>query len=300
MTLPRVYQFVMAQAHGDLRPEFAPPFDTLKLDIHLSEPDYSLDLDTSASRRWKRCRKTRSTPPNIFISMMGDLRNRPPHHLYRPHHPHRACVGGWQGWPRAHRILRKARGESAGAPELDRCAGQASRSSERNLPALTGDMQPRLIQARVKAGEDGRGEPDLAAARRFSPRTNTTIGSMLEGQDQVDRSIFSVEQARGQLHWLEQMHAAGLYRDDLAYPHLKQMAMEFELPPAADRKSRQPAPREQFATCAGHRAPMTPRPMIAGITRPQTRERRRSCNGTSRSAPQKTPPSWRASPRIPA
>ena len=35
----------MSQAHGDLRAEYAPPFDTLTLDIHMSEPDYSLDLD---------------------------------------------------------------------------------------------------------------------------------------------------------------------------------------------------------------------------------------------------------------
>ena len=36
---------MMSQAHGEMRAEFAPPFDTLKLDIHMSEPDYSLDLD---------------------------------------------------------------------------------------------------------------------------------------------------------------------------------------------------------------------------------------------------------------
>src|ERR1019366_2962585 len=41
-TLPRIYSFVMAQAHGEFRPEFAPPFDTLKIDFHLSEPDYDL------------------------------------------------------------------------------------------------------------------------------------------------------------------------------------------------------------------------------------------------------------------
>ncbi len=40
-----VYQFVMSQAHGELRAEYLPPFDTLTLDIHMSEPDYSLDLD---------------------------------------------------------------------------------------------------------------------------------------------------------------------------------------------------------------------------------------------------------------
>ena len=36
----KVFKHVMAQAHGEIRPEFAPPFDTLRIDIHMSEPDY--------------------------------------------------------------------------------------------------------------------------------------------------------------------------------------------------------------------------------------------------------------------
>ena len=47
-----------------------------------------------------------------------------------------------------------------------------------------------------------------------------------------------MEQARGQLHWLDAMHAAGLYKDELAYPQLKQMAFEFELPLPLSAKSR--------------------------------------------------------------
>ena len=47
---------------------------------------------------------------------------------------------------------------------------------ERNLPALTGEMQPRLIQARVKAGEAGRRAPDVVAARRLRRTTSTTTG----------------------------------------------------------------------------------------------------------------------------
>ena len=43
------------------------------------------------------------------------------------------------------------------------------------------------------------------------------------------------------------MHAAGLYRNELAYPHLKQMAFEFELPLPLTAKVDSPAPRE-YAT----------------------------------------------------
>ena len=91
----------------------------------------------------------------------------------------------------------------------------------------------------------------------------------VEGQDQVDRSIFSVEQANGELHWLEQMHAAGLYRDEVAYPHLKQMAMEFELPPALTAKENAPAERA-FASWPVPRAD-DPAADDRGITRENSR-----------------------------
>src|SRR5271154_3697059 len=56
------------------------------------------------------------------------------------------------------------------------------------------------------------------------------------------------------------MHDAGLYGDELAYPHLKQMAMEFELPPALTAKENAPAERAYASWTV--RAPKTPRPMI--------------------------------------
>ena len=133
---------------------------------------------------------------------------------------------------------------------------------ERNLPALTGETQPRLIQARVKAGEEGVERLTWMLPADFAEdRYDEWL--KVEGQDQVDRNIFCVEQARGQLHWLEQMHAAGIYRDEIAYPHLRQMAVEFDLPLAPTAVPETPAPRE-FATFAVT-PPATPRPMIADV-----------------------------------
>ena len=79
---------------------------------------------------------------------------------------------------------------------------------ERNLPPMTGEFQPRLIQARVKAGEDGIERLTWQLPADFA---GDKYGEWLkvEGQDQVDRSIFSVERARGMIHWLEQMHRGG-------------------------------------------------------------------------------------------
>jgi hypothetical protein len=56
------------------------------------------------------------------------------------------------------------------------------------------------------------------------------------------------------------MHGAGLYRDELAYAHLKQMAMEFELPAALMAKENAPAERAYASWTVS--APKTPRPMI--------------------------------------
>ncbi len=133
---------------------------------------------------------------------------------------------------------------------------------ERNLPAVTGEMQPRLIQARVKAGEEGVERLTWLLPADFAEHQYDQW-LKVEGQDQVDRNIFSVAKARGQLHWLEEMHAAGLYPDELAYPHLKQIAVEFDLPLDLHAKPDSPAPRE-FATFAVA-APATPRPMIADV-----------------------------------
>ena len=104
------------------------------------------------------------------------------------------------------------------------------------------------------------------------------VGRTEEGEDQVERGIFPVEQARGQLHWLEAMHAAGLYKDELAYPHLKQMAFEFELPRAAygeDRFGRAARIRELEYQRSGARA---------AHDRGLRADQRQWCNGMSRSA----------------
>jgi hypothetical protein len=260
-TLPRVYQFVMAQAHGDLRSEYAPPFDTLKLDIHLSEPDYNLDLDRERISSLEALQEDTLYSTDVFMSMMGDLETgRPITYTGRVLPIVHASEDGQDG-----RVHIEFYGKPAANP-LVRLAWTDAQAKhhkqERNLPALTGEFQPRLIQARVKAGEPGVESltwllPADFAEDRYDQWLN------VEGQDQVDRSIFSVEQARGQIEWLERMHAAGLYRDEVAYPRLGRMAVEFELPQPLGAPVDGPAPREYAAIAIA--PPATPRPMIADV-----------------------------------
>jgi hypothetical protein len=121
-------------------------------------------------------------------------------------------------------------------------------------------MMPRLIQAKVKSGADGVENLTWLLPADF---LKEEYEEWLKVADrvQVDRSIFSVERAQAELHWLEQMHQAGVYRDEIAYPHLDRMSVEFELPKALNVSSDTPAERA-FASWS-IAAPATPRPMIA-------------------------------------
>jgi Zinc carboxypeptidase len=258
VVLPKVYHFVMAQAHGDLRQEFAPPFDTLKLDIHLSEPDYSLGLDKERISTLEAIQEDTFYSTDTFVNMMGDLETgRPINYIGRVIPIVHASEDGKDG-----RVHVEFYGKAAANPVVRLSWTDAQgkhQERERNIPVLSGDMMPRLIQARVKHGENSIESLTWTLPADFV-QDKYDEWLKVDGQDQVDRSIFSVEQAEGELHWLSQMHAAGLYGDELAYPHLKQMAMEFELPPALTAKENAPAERAYASWRVP--APKTQRPMI--------------------------------------
>jgi len=258
-TLPKVYNFVMAQAHGELRPEFSPPFDTLTLDIHMSEPDYSLDLDKERISSLEALQEDTFYSTAAFVGMMGDLETGRSIAYTGRIIPivHRSEDGQdghvhieFHGKPEANPLVRLSWTDAKGQHH----------QQERNLPVLAGEMQPRLIQALVKSGEPGVERLTWTLPADFL-EDQYDEWLKVEGQDQVDRSVFSVEKARGQLHWLEAMHAAGLYRDEVAYPHLRRMAVEFELPLPITAPADSPAERVYVSWVVP--PPATPRPMIS-------------------------------------
>jgi hypothetical protein len=257
--LPRIFHLVMAQAHGDLRPEFAPPFDTLKIDIHMSEPDYSIGLDKERISSLEAIQEDTFYATDTFINMIGDLETgRPISYIGRVIPIVHGSEDGqdghvhfeFYGKPAANPVVRLSWTDAQGRHQ----------ERERNLPVIGGEITPRLIGASVHSGQDGIENLTWLLPADYS-KDDYDEWLKVEGQDQVDRSIFSVEQAEGELSWLGQMHAAGLYRDEIAYPHLKRMALEFELPPALTAKDS--APAERAYTSWSVSPPATPRPMIA-------------------------------------
>ena len=258
-TLPKVFRSIMSGSHGELRPEFAPPFDTLRLDIHMSEPDYNLGIDKERISSLEAIQEDTFYATETFVNILGDLEaGRPMTYVGRVIPVVHASDDGKDG--RVH-IEFYAKPAPNPMVELSWIDAQGKRHEQkRDLWVLSGAMQPRLIQARVMAGRPG---PEsltwLLPADFKDDKFEDWV--KVEGKDQIERSIFPVEQAKGQMHWLEAMHAAGMYKNELAYPHVRQMGFEFELPLPLTAKVDSPAPREYASWKVA--APATPRPMIA-------------------------------------
>jgi Zinc carboxypeptidase len=255
--LPKVFRTIMARYHGDLRPEFAPPFDTLKMDFHLSEPNYELKgIDKERISSLEALQEDIFYSTENFLNMMGDLEaGRAITYVGRVIPIVHASEDAKDG----HVHLEfYAKADGAPSVELVWTDAQGKRHQQRrDLWALAGPMQPRLVGARA-TGTGPESLTWLLPADFKDDKHAEWINE--EGQDQVDRSIFPAEQARGQLRWLEKMHAAGMYKNEVAYPRLKEMGFEFELPRPLTAKVDSPAPREY--TALKMQAPAAPRPMI--------------------------------------
>jgi hypothetical protein len=267
VTLPRVFRSVMASYHGELRPEFAPPFDTLKLDIHMSEPDYELGIDKERISSLEALQEDTFYSTENFVNMMGDLEaGRAVTYAGRIIPIVHASQDGKDG-----HVHIEFYAKPSGSPkvELRWTDAQGKRHERsRDMWVLTGALQPRLVAARVRAGEPGPESLTWLLQADFKD-DDYEKWIEVEGKDQVERNILSAEQARGQLAWLEQLHSAGLYRDEIAYPYVKRMGFEFELPVPLTAKVDSPAPREYASVKID--PPASKRPMIADFAAPLNR-----------------------------
>ena len=258
-TLQKIHTFIMSQDHGHIRGEYQPLFDTLRLDIHLSEPDYNIGLDKERISTLEALQEDTFYVTGNFVNMMG--------HLEADHaigYPGRilpivhASEDGKDGHVRIEFYGKPAANPLVRLRWTDAQGQQHER--ERNLPALEGPFQPRLIEARVEHGGSGIKSLTWSLPADYL-RDEYEEWTKEELRDRVEHTVFSVEQAKGQLSWLQQMHTAGLYVDDLAYPHVSQMAMRFELPRANDAGENSTPPGSYVAWTMS--PPKNSRPMIA-------------------------------------
>jgi hypothetical protein len=256
-TLPRIFQHVMSQSHGELRPEFAPIFDTLKIDIHMSEPDFSLGIDKEHISSLEALQEDTFYSTENFANMIGDMEDgRAVTYVGRIIPIVHAPDDGKDGHVHIEFYAKPAANPMVELSWTDAHGKRHER--KRNLYALTGAMQPRLIEARARA-EGPRSLTWLLPADFKEDKYNDWV--RLEGTTQIERGVFPAEQAKGQIAWLAALQSAGLYKDELAYPHLRKMSVEFELPLPLAAKVESAAPREIGSWNVA--APIAKRPMIA-------------------------------------
>jgi hypothetical protein len=262
VTLPRIYRYIMSQAHGYLHPEYAPPFDTLQMDFHLSEPDYNLGIDKERISSIEALQEDVFYSTETFLDTLSDLENgRPENYVGRIIPVMHPSEDGRDGLVHIAFYAKPAPNPLVSLSWTD--AQGVRHTKLRNLPVLTGAFQPRLIAARVKAG--ARGVENLtwllpADTRRY----DMAAWEKVAGRQQLERTMFSVAQAQGELRALDEMHAAGVYPDELDYPHLGGMAIELQLPRPLGVAFKVPERRVLLRWKV--MPPAHPRPQIADVT----------------------------------
>src|SRR5690242_6236419 len=117
----------------------------------MSEPDYNLDLDKERISSLEALQEDTFYSTDNFMAMMADLETgRPISYIGRVIPVVHGSEDGrdgrvhieFYGKAEANPVVRLSWIDAQGKPH----------KQERNLPAITGEMQPRLIQVRVKAG----------------------------------------------------------------------------------------------------------------------------------------------------
>jgi hypothetical protein len=216
-TLPALYDHVMALGNGKPRPEDAPFFGELRVDLSLSEPDYRLPVDQEQISSMEAIHEELYFNTIHFFDVMG-----------------RFTRGGPLAYPGRVIPLMHAKADGkAGharivvtgfdAPRPSVAVDYVERSGRRgtvrlDVPKIAVD-RPQTLAALVRAGKDGIERLDMRV-KVDSARDERDALVQRAAEERVDRTIISGEQVEASIRNLHRLRAAGLYRDALAYQDL--------------------------------------------------------------------------------
>ena len=216
-TLPALYDHVMALSHGKPRPEDAPFFGELTVDLSLSEPEYRLPVDQEQISSMEALHEEIYFNTIHFFDVMGRFTRGAaltyPGRIIPVMHP-RA-----DGKPGRAKI--SLTGFDAARPSVvvEYVERNGRRGDARlDIPKIAVD-RPQTLAATVRAGRDGVERLDL----RMKVDTEKDEREALvkrTADERVDRTMLSAEQASAVFTNLAKLHTANLYRDGLAYHDL--------------------------------------------------------------------------------
>ncbi len=216
-TLPAIYTHVMALGNGKPRPEDAPFFGELTVDLSLSEPDYPIGIDQELISSMEAIHEELYFNTLHFFDVMGRFtRGAPlayPGRVIPLMHPKsdgkaghaRITVTGFDA-PRPSVVVEFVeQGGTRGEIKLD-------------VPKIAVD-RPQALGATVRAGKDGIERLDLRVKVDTEKDERDALVARA-AEERVDRTILSAEQASAVFTNLNRLRSAGAYRGSLAYHDL--------------------------------------------------------------------------------
>ncbi|MCU1297987.1 MAG: hypothetical protein JWO91_2265 [Acidobacteriaceae bacterium] len=226
-TLPQIYKFVMSQNEGKPKTEYQPLFDTLRISVRMSEPDYATGVDQERISSLEALQEDTFFSTQNFFYMFGDLLSNGKMdyqgRVIPVVYPSRDGEDG--------QVRIEFYGKDAAQPRVRLTWRETENGEEhekiRKFPMLALG-KPKLVAARLSEGHDVQSLTWRVLVD--SDRDQYRAWRKLVPAEQLEHTIMSAEQGISQLKWLEAMHSAGLYPDSLAYPHLSKLNFEFQLP----------------------------------------------------------------------
>ncbi len=216
-TLPAIYDYMMKLGDGKPRPEDAPFFGELKVDLSLSEPDYQIGVDQEQISPLESVheeiyfntlqffdvlgRYTRGAPltyPGRIIPVMR------PKNDGKPGHAHITFTGFDSPRPEVVVTYKTRDGQEGKA--------------RRDVPKAAVD-RPVALAALVRDGQDGIARLDLRVKVDTEQDERPTLITETRAET-VDRQMMSAAEVKAVVANLARLRAAGLYRDALAYHDL--------------------------------------------------------------------------------
>ena len=228
-TLTAIYHNVMTVHKGKPRPEDAPFFGELTVDLTLSEPDYSLGVDK------EHISPMESLHEEIFFGVghFFDLLGRFTRGTFRA-----TSFGSLSYRGRVVPIMRPKSDGKPGRAKITLTGFGSPRPGvvidyrERNgregharldIPKVALE-RPQALAARVRDGQNGIERLDLRLkVDSETDQRKELVRTSKSGPFWVDREFMSAQQVLAVVVNLERLRARGLYRDALAYHDLGQL-----------------------------------------------------------------------------
>jgi hypothetical protein len=216
-TLPAIYDHVMAVAKGKPRPEDAPFFGELRVELSLSEPEYRIGVDQELIASMEAIHEEIYFNTLHFFDLLGRYARGAalayPGRVIPIMHPKadgkaghaRISFTGFDSPRPAVVIEYTERGGRAGEARLDIPKVAVARPSALSAVVRDGRNGLERLDVRVKVDTE---KDERAELVKRAP------------EERVDRQILSAEQVRAVVAGLGRLRAGGLYKDALAYHDL--------------------------------------------------------------------------------